>query len=253
MLHEFIHSITQLLNSLLGGPVTGLMTAVGIHPQSPGAPFADVLTVELIVALFLLAFFVAARLTLDVERPNAAQSIAEMLHEFVGSQGEAILGKGFGPHVPFMTMLFLFIVLCNCIGLLPGLETPTAKPFVPLGLALLTFLYYNWHGVRAQGPVGYFKHFLGPVWWISPLLFPVEIISHLARNMSLTVRLYANMLASDLLTLVFFSILPIALPVVFLGLHFGVAMIQAYVWMLLAFIYVAEATAHEGEEGEEAH
>ena len=76
-------------------------------------------------------------------------------------------------------------------------------------------------------------------------MLPVEIISHLARNMSLTVRLYANMLASDLLTLVFFSIFPLVLPIVFLGLHFGVAMIQAYVWMLLAFIYLAEATAHE--------
>jgi F-type H+-transporting ATPase subunit a len=248
MLHSFVQSITQLLNSLLGGPVTALMTAIGIHPQNPGAPFADVLTLELLVAVFLLAFFIVVRLTLNVERPSPVQSIAEIIHEFVGSQGEAILGHGFEPHLPFMSMLFLFILLCNCLGLLPGIETPTAKPFVPLGLAMLTFLYYNWQGVRAQGPVGYAKHFLGPVWWISPLLFPVEVISHLARNMSLTVRLYANMLASDLLTLVFFSILPIALPVVFLGLHFGVAMIQAYVWMLLAFIYVAQAIAHEEED-----
>lgn len=245
MLHEFIHSITQLLNSLFGGPVTSLITAMHIHPQSPGAPFDDVLTLELLVAAFLLAFFIVARLSLSVERPNPVQSVSEMIHEFVGSQGEAIIGHGYEPHVPFTTLLFLFIVLCNCVGLLPGIETPTAKPMVPLGLALLTFLYYNYQGVRAQGPIGYFKHFLGPVWWISPLLFPVEVISHLARNMSLTVRLYANMLASDLLTLVFFSILPIALPVVFLGLHFGVAMIQAYVWMLLAFIYVAGAIAHD--------
>ena len=245
MLHEFIHSITQLLNSLFGAPVTAIMTAIGIHPQTPGAPFADVVTLQLIVASCLLAFFVIVRLTLNVEHPNPVQSLAEMIHEFVGSQGEAILGHGHEPHLPFVTMLFVFIVLCNCVGLLPGLETPTAKPFVPLGLAMLTFLYYNYYGVRAQGPVGYFKHFVGPVWWIAPLMLPVEIISHLARNMSLTVRLYANMLASDLLTLVFFSILPLLLPIVFLGLHFGVAMIQAYVWMLLAFIYLAEATAHE--------
>jgi F-type H+-transporting ATPase subunit a len=168
-----------------------------------------------------------------------------MLNEFVGSQGDAIIGHGYEPHVPFVSILFVFIALCNCVGLLPGVETPTAHPAVPLGLALLTFAYYNWHGVRAQGPVGYFKHFLGPVWWISPLLFPVEIISHLARNMSLTVRLYANMLASDLLTLVFFSIVPFALPIVFLGLHAAVAMIQAYVWMLLALIYVAGAVSHD--------
>jgi F-type H+-transporting ATPase subunit a len=244
-MHAFIHSITQLLNSLVGGPLTAVLTAIGIHPETPGAPITDVLTLELIAAAGLLAFFIIVRLTLHVERPNPAQSIAEMINEFVSSQGEAIIGHGYEPHVPITTMLFLFILLCNCWGLMPGVETPTAKPYVPLGLALITFLYYNYNGVRAQGAVGYFKHFLGPVWWISPLMLPVEIISHLARNMSLTVRLYANMLASDLLTLVFFSIFPLVLPIVFLGLHAGVALIQSYVWMLLAFIYLAEATSHE--------
>ena len=211
-MHAFVHSITQLLNSLFGGPLTALLTAIGIHPGDARRAHRRRSHVELMVAFVLLAFFVVVRLTLNVERPNPAQSLAEMIHEFVGSQGDAIIGHGYEPHVPFVTMLFLFILLCNCIGLLPGLETPTAKPFVPLGLAMLTFLYYNYHGVRAQGPVGYFKHFLGPVWWISPLMLPVEIISHLARNMSLTVRLYANMLASDLLTLVFFSIFPLCCP-----------------------------------------
>jgi F-type H+-transporting ATPase subunit a len=246
-MHAFVHSITQFLNSLFGAPLTALMVAIGIHPQTPGAPIADVLTLELIIAFFLFAFFLAVRLSLDVERPNPLQHIAEMINDFVDSQGEAIIGHGYEPHVPFVTMLFLFIVLCNFGGLFPGLETPTAHPFVPFGLAILTFLYYNWNGIRAQGPIGYFKHFLGPVWWISPLLFPVEIISHLARMMSLTTRLYANMLASDLLTLVFFSIIPLALPIMFLGLHFGVALIQAYVWMLLAFIYLAEAISHQEE------
>jgi len=248
-MHDLLHSITQLLNSLFGGPLTALMAKIGIHSAFPGAPITDALTLQLIVAVFLLLFFIAARLTLDVERPNPLQHVAEMLNEFVGAQGESIIGHGYEPHIPFVTVLFLFIALCNCAGLLPGVETPTAHPMVPFGLALLTFLYYNWNGVRAQGPIGYFKHFLGPVWWISPLLFPVEIISHVARVMSLTVRLYANMLASDLLTLVFFSIIPFALPIVFLGLHFGVALIQSYVWMLLALIYLSQAVAHE----EEAH
>jgi F-type H+-transporting ATPase subunit a len=245
MLQAFVHSITQLLNSLFGGPLTSLMTAIGIHPETPGAPISDILTLELMVAFVLITFFLVVRLTLEVERPKPTQQIAEMLLEFSNSQGDSIIGHGYEPHIPFVTVLFVFIALCNLIGLLPGLETPTAHPFVPLGLALLTFAYYNYHGVRAQGAVGYVKHFLGPVWWISPLLLPVEIISHLARNMSLTVRLYANMLASDLLTLVFFSIFPIALPIVFLGLHAAVAMIQAYVWMLLALIYVAGAISHD--------
>ena len=148
------------------------------------------------------------------------------------------------PHVPWVTMIFVFIAICNCYGILPGVDTPTANPAIPLGLAILTFIYYNWNGIRAQGPVGYFKHFLGPIWWIAPLLFPIEIISHLARMMSLTIRLYANMFASDLLTLVFFSLFPV-LAVPFLGLHFGVALIQAYVFMLLTLIYLSQAVTHE--------
>ncbi len=111
---------------------------------------------------------------------------------------------------------------------------------VPLGIAVLTFLYYNFHGVRVQGLVGYLKQFAGPMWWLAPLLFPIEIISHLARVMSLTIRLYANMLASDLLTLVFFSMIPLlAFLLSFLGLHFVVSLIQAYVFMLLSMIYLS--------------
>jgi F-type H+-transporting ATPase subunit a len=85
---------------------------------------------------------------------------------------------------------------------------------------------------------------MGPVWWLAWLLFPIEIISHLARIMSLTIRLYANMFASDLITLIFFSGIPLVVPIVGLGLHLFVAVIQAYIFMLLNMIYLAEATAH---------
>jgi F-type H+-transporting ATPase subunit a len=83
------------------------------------------------------------------------------------------------------------------------------------------------------------------VWWISPLLFPIEIISHCARIMSLTIRLYANMFASDLVTLVFFSLIPLAVPAVFLGLHFFVSLVQAYIFMLLSMIYLSQAVSHD--------
>ena len=125
------------------------------------------------------------------------------------------------------------------------MDTPTSEPAVPLGVAVLTFLYYNYLRRSRAGSVGYLKHFAGPVWWMAWLLFPVEVISHLARMMSLTIRLYANMLASDLLTLICFSLVPFAAPIVFLGLHFVVALIQAYVFMLLSMIYLAMAVAHE--------
>ncbi len=173
------------------------------------------------------------------------QHLAEMTHEFVSEQGEQIIGHGYERFISYLTVLGLFILLANLLGLLsPWLESPTASAAVPLGLALVTFVYYHYHGVRANG-FGYIKQFLGPVWWLYPLLFPIEIISHFARVLSLTVRLYANMFAGDLVTLAFFSLVPIGVPLLFLGLHLGVAIVQAYVFMLLAAIYLSLAVAHD--------
>ena len=169
-MHAFVHSITQLLNSLFGGPLTSLLTAMGIHPETPGAPIADVLTLELMVAFGLLAFFIVVRLTLIVERPNPAQSVAEMINEFVSSQGEAIIGHGYEPHVPFVTMLFLFILLCNCIGPAAGPRDAdrqalrSARP----GDADVSLLQLPRRSRPGAGRL--LQAFLGPVWWIAPLM-----------------------------------------------------------------------------------
>ena len=199
---------------------------------------------ELLVFVLLLAYFAIVRLTLDVEKPAAAQHLAEITHEFVTEQGESIIGHGHKRFTSYLTALGLFILLSNLLGLIPGLESPTANPVVPLGFALVTFLYYHYHGVRVNG-AGYIKQFLGPVWWLAPLMFVIEVISHFARVLSLTVRLYANMFAGDLVTLAFFSIVPIGVPLVFLGLHLGVAIVQAYVFFLLASIYLSMAVTHD--------
>ena len=238
-------AVTRLLNHLLAGPIVALLQAIGVHPANPAAPISDALALEVVVVFGLIAFFALVRLTLSVEKPNPAQQIAELIHDFTGTNGEQIIGHGHERFQAFVTCIFLFVVLNNLLGLIPGIDTPTSFPVVPLGIAVLTFLYYNFHGVREQGIVGYLKHFAGPVWWIAPLLFPIEIISHCARMMSLTIRLYANMFASDLVTLVFFSLFPLAIPAVFLGLHAAVSLIQAYVFMLLAMIYLSQAVVHE--------
>lgn len=241
----FVIYLTRLLNHAFGGPLTVLFEHIGIHPKHPGNPITNAFTLELLVTVLLVLFFLYVRAKLNVERPGHAQQLAEIVHEFVEGQAVSVIGHGHEPYLGYCTVVLVFILLCNCSGLFPGIDTPTASPVVPLGLALVTFVYYNLHGIRKQGPVGYFKHFLGPVWWIAPLLFPIEIISHLARIMSLTVRLYANMFASDLLTLVFFSLIPFGVPIIFLGLHFGVALIQAYVFMLLTMIYLSQAIVVE--------
>jgi F-type H+-transporting ATPase subunit a len=243
-MHEPL-AFTRLLNQLFGAPLDALFQAIGLHPANPAAPITDGFALEFGVFLGLIAFFLLVRITLSVDKPNPAQQIAELINDFTGSNGEQIIGHGYERFQAFVTCIFLFVALNNLLGLIPGIDTPTSFPIIPLGIAVPTFIYYQYFGLKEQGFVGYMKHFAGPVWWIAPLLFPIEIISHFARIMSLTIRLYANMFASDLVTLVFFSLFPLAIPAIFLGLHFAVSLIQAYVFMLLAMIYLSQAVAHE--------
>ena len=235
---------TRFLNHLFAGPVDALLRVLHLPSAYPAAPITNAVAMEILVALLLLVYFIAVRSSLSVETPNGVQHLAEMTHEFVSDQSEQIIGHGYQRFVGYLTVLALFILLSNLMGLVPGLESPTANPVVPLGLAVCTWCYYHFHGIRVQG-LAYIKHFMGPVWWMSPLLFPIEIVSDLTRILSLTVRLYANMFAGDLLTMAFFSLIPVGIPLIFLGLHLGVAVVQAYVFMLLAAIYLSLATAHD--------
>jgi F-type H+-transporting ATPase subunit a len=235
---------TRFLNQHFASQVDSLLAAVHVQPLHPHAPISNAFAMELIAFLLLLLYFVAIRATLSVEKPAAIQHMAELVHGFVGEQSESIIGHGYERFVTYLTALFLFILVANLMGLVPGLESPTSNPVVPLGFALVTFFYYHFLGIRANG-FGYVKQFLGPVWWLYPLMLPIEVISHCARVLSLTIRLYANMFAGDLVTLAFFSLVPVGIPLIFLGLHFGVSIIQAYIFMVLATVYFSMAVAHD--------
>ncbi len=238
------HFLAHFVNLVLGSPAAWLMNLVGHPPINPARPIDGVFTMEIIAFLILLIFFIIVRTTLQVEKPGVAQQLAEMAEEFVTNQTEPIIGHKYLVYLPFLTALVLFVLINNLLGLLPDVNTPTSTPVVPLGLALVTFLYYHLQGLR-WNKGSYIKQFLGPLWWIAPLMLPIELISHLARILSLTIRLFANMFASDLLILIFFSLFPLILPLPFIGLHLAVSLIQAYVFMLLASIYIGQAVAHE--------
>jgi F-type H+-transporting ATPase subunit a len=237
--------ITRLLNHLFAGPVDALLNAVGVHPVYPEAPITNAFALELLIAAVLIAFFIVVRATLSVDKPAPVQQLAEMVHEFVGGQAEQIIGHGYERFQSFATVVFVFILCCNLIGLVPGVNSPTELEIVTLAIAIATFVYYNFYGFKEQGFLGYLGHFAGPVWWLAWLMFPIEVVSHFARIMSLSVRLYANMFAGGLVTLVFFSLIPVGVPVIFLGLHLLVSVIQAFVFMLLVMIYLSLAVAHE--------
>jgi F-type H+-transporting ATPase subunit a len=237
-------AFTRFLNLHFAGQVDSFLGSLHIHPAYPSAPITNAFAMELLIFAGLLAYFILIRVTLSIEKPAVIQHFAEMTHQFVSDQSESIIGHGYERFTTYLTVVLLFILAGNLMGLIPGFASPTANPVVPLGLALVTFIYYHYHGIRANG-FSYVKQFLGPVWWLYPLMLPIEIISHFARILSLTVRLYANMFAGDLVTLAFFSLIPVGIPLIFLGLHFGVALIQAYIFMVLATVYLSMAVSHD--------
>jgi F-type H+-transporting ATPase subunit a len=235
---------TALLNRLFGVPVLHLMLDLGIHPKHELRPISNSFAMEFLVVLLLTLFFIAVRMRLSVDSPGGLQHSMESIEGFFGNMGNEIIGHHYHRYHAYLVALGLFILSCNLIGIIPGFESPTAVPIVPLGCALLTWFYYHYQGLRSNG-FGYFKHFMGPVWWLAPLMLPIEIFSHTARLLSLTVRLFANMFAGEMVTLVFFSLVPIGVPIIFEGLHIGVSLIQTYIFVILACVYLSEATAHE--------
>jgi F-type H+-transporting ATPase subunit a len=238
--------LTEVLNRGFAGPVTALLRALHVEPTYPQAPINNAVTMELVVFLFLVVMFAVIRSRLSVDTPGGLQHMLEGIHGFVDGQAKEIIGHHHEGYVAFLTALGVFILLCNLIGLIPGFESPTGiTASVPLGCALTAFGYYNWQGVKQHGAWGYLKHFFGPMPALAILMFPIEIVSNLARLLSLTVRLWANIFAGDLITLVFFSMIPIGVPIIFNGLHVVVAFLQAYVFMLLTTIYIAGAVAEE--------
>jgi F-type H+-transporting ATPase subunit a len=242
---------TTLLNRIFAGPVTALLHALGLHPHNPAAPIPDFVAMQILVVGLLVMVFAIVRANLSVENPSGLQHAMEGLYGFISDMSSEIVGRGHERFDSFLTALGLFILSANLIGMIPSFESPTAVPSVPLGCALVAWFYYHTQGFRQNG-LGYLKHFMGPVLGLSWLLFPIELISHLARIMSLTVRLFANIFAGDMLILAFFSLIPIGVPIVFLLLHLGVSLIQTYIFVLLAAVYLSEAAAIH-DEHEPAH
>ena len=192
-----------------------------------------------------MALLAWLRTRLSADRPGRIQQLLEVIIDGIGTQCEEIIGHGSTQFVPLLFTLALFIFPSNVLGEIPHLETPTSVIEVTLGCALVAFVYYNFWGLRHHGPGGYIKTFLGPVWWLAPLMFLIELISHMARALSLSVRLYANMLAGENITDVFRSLLPVGLPSVFMAMHVAVGALQTFIFILLTTVYLAGAMSHE--------
>ncbi len=165
---------------------------------------------------------------------NVVESIIEMLYSFV----EDILGKHTKKHFPLIATLALFIFFANIVELVPGFVPPTSSWNTTIAMALIVFVYYQYLGIRTHG-IRYIKHFMGPVWWLTPLMIPIEIIGHFARILSLSVRLFGNIMGDDLLLAIVFFLMPVLIPLPIMALVLLAATIQAFIFPLLATLYIA--------------
>lgn len=244
-MHEHELWFTALLNQYLAGPANAAIEAFGQHAHEHAKPWTNYNAMLVLIVALLLVLPWIVRAGLSLAKPGNLQQIFELLISFIKTQAEEVIGHGGAKYAYWFATCFVFILFSNLLGVIPTFESPTMSPAVPLGIAVATFLYYNGAGIKAQGIVGHLKHFMGPVWWLAPFMFAIEIISHLIRPVSLTIRLFANMLAGEQVTVAFMQLIPIGAPAVLMGLHTFVSFLQAFIFMILSMAYVGMAVAHE--------
>jgi F-type H+-transporting ATPase subunit a len=275
-MEHHVSAITHFVNHYLGHFAAALLALLHIQPTDPELPIPEHVVMALLVLVLGTIFAAFLRMRLSVSRPGALQQIAEGLITNPLSFGirdllEENVGREGVHHVAWVGSISLFILIGNLFGAFPFLSAPTGIVSVPLACAVLTFIYFNVQGFRCHGMGKYLLTFAGSPhsvadWILAVLLFPVELISTFARVLSLTVRLWANMFASDLIYVIFLSLLtggtvfassksailgvivgifPATIPVLFIGLHIFVSIVQTYVFTVLPAVYLGLATAEE--------
>ena len=217
-----------------------------------GLPIPEHIATALLVALLLLVFALRVRpklveteAALDPDDGVSARSIAEVAVEAISGLAEGVIGHGYERYVPLLAAFFVFILVANLIGLVPGFAPPTSNFNVTLGLGVISFLAYNIYGIKAVGVGGHVKHFMGPVLILAPLMFVVEIFSHSFRPISLGIRLFANMFADHEVVSIFTSLTRVGVPVIFYVLGAFVCVVQAFVFTMLSAIYISLSVSHD--------
>jgi F-type H+-transporting ATPase subunit a len=240
--HEFF--VSTVFNRYIANPIAALL---GYHPEHDVLPPHLVMIILISVGLILFAAFFRRRLSVD--SPGGLQQTFEIIAQGVSGLMDDIIGPHSRRFFPLIGALFFYILIGNLLGQIPGFMSPTADINVTAGCAIVVFIYYNYQGFKTHGFRKYMAHFAGPSLAIAPLLFVIEVISHLARPFSLSVRLFGNIFAEELIVGSLNAMFPffIALPVMALGLFAGT--IQAFIFIVLTMVYIGGAVehAHEGE------
>lgn len=236
--------LTVLVNKLIGTPVAWMLVKMGFHPNL-SQPIPEYMAGEILVVVLILVGALILRRRLSVENPGKFQQSMEVFLEFIQNMADDVIGHDGRRYVALIGTLGLFVLVANLIGIIPSMTTPSATIYLTLGCATVTFLYFNYHGFRHHGFLGYLKHFCGPLWWLAWMMFPLEIFSSTLRMLSLSVRLWANMLVGNLIEDVFAGLVPLVIPAIFMTLHVFVSILQAYVFMILPAVYISLAVSDE--------
>lgn len=228
-------------HSILYEPVNHLWHALGL----PGVVPDHLIMAALVLLVSAIVFPLASR-TFRKEDPGSFQQILEGM--VVGLKGllEEVVGHGASTRFLYVIGGFAcFIFMANIFGLFFFLQPPTANPNTTFGLALCAFLYYNYQGIRTHGVLRYLKHFVGPVWWLFIIMIPIEIISHLARILSLGMRLFGNIFGEHTATAIFMGLLPLIVPWPMMGLGVFGAVLQTFVFIMMTMVYIGGAVTAE--------
>lgn len=201
------------------------------------------------VLAIVIIFGVARSATSKMQLvPTGSQNVMEAYLSGVISMGSDSMGEeNARKYLPLIATLGLVIVVSNLIGIIPGFESPTGNINFTLSVALIVFMYYNYVGITKNGFLNYFKHFAGPVPALAPLMFPIEIVSHLSRIVSLSFRLFGNIKGDDLFLLVLLMLAPWLLPLPAFFLLFAMAFLQGFIFMILSYVYIAGSVMMEAE------
>lgn len=196
-------------------------------------------TILVAVLILILARVATSRMQVV---PSGIQNVYEFILSGIITFCKDIVGEDIArKYFPLAATIAFFVFFGNVIGIIPGFEAPTSSWSFTLVLALVVFFYYHFEGIRAQGLLKYIKHFAGPVLWLAPLMFPVEIISHLSRIISLSFRLFGNIKGDDMFLLVMLMLAPWVVPVAPFVILAFMAALQAFVFMVLTYVYIQGA------------
>jgi len=180
--------------------------------------------------------------------PKGMQNVMELYLGGVLSMGKDVVGEEYArKYLPLVATIGLFVFFSNVIGIIPGFESPTSNINVTLPLAIAVFIYYNYEGIKKNGVVHYFAHFMGPVPALAPLMFPIEIVSHLSRIISLSFRLFGNIKGDDLFLWVLLMLTPWIIPLVPFAMLSFMAVLQTFIFMILTYVYLAGAVLIDEE------